>query len=162
MNVLANQKIRRLFHVLTLILVFFALFCIVFIKLTPKYASFSVLILSLCTGLGILTAVFHYFSEQDKLIENAIVQMREFLGKNQEARIECDQEGELYLLFHEINSLAAVLKAHAENEKAQKKYLKDTLSNISHQLKTPLAALNIYNGIMQEESKALPTIQEFL
>ena len=162
MNVLANQKIRRLFHVLTLILVLFALFCIVFIKLTPKYASFSVLILSLCTGLGILTAVFHYFSEQDKLIENAIVQMREFLGKNQEARIECDQEGELYLLFHEINSLAAVLKAHAENEKAQKKYLKDTLSNISHQLKTPLAALNIYNGIMQEESKALPTIQEFL
>ena len=161
MNVLANQKIRRLFHVLTLILVFFALFCIVFIKLTPKYASFSVLILSLCTGLGILTAVFHYFSEQDKLIENAIVQMREFLGKNQEARIECDQEGELYLLFHEINSLAAVLKAHAENEKAQKKYLKDTLSNISHQLKTPLAALNIYNGLLQDEDVDPSLVKEF-
>lgn len=162
MKVLANQKVRRLFYVLTLILVLFSLFCVVFIKLKPEAASFHVLILSLCMGLGILAAVFHYFSEQDKLIENAIAQIRNFLGKDQEARIECDQEGELYRLFHEINSLAAVLKAHAENEKTQKKFLKDTLSNISHQLKTPLAALNIYNGIMQEEAKALPAIQDFL
>ncbi len=87
MNVLANQKIRRLFHVLTLILVFFALFCIVFIKLTPKYASFSVLILSLCTGLGILTAVFHYFSEQDKPIKSAIVHMRQFPGKTKKREL---------------------------------------------------------------------------
>ncbi len=39
--------------------------------------------------------------------------------------------------------------------------MKDTISNISHQLKTPLAALNIYNGIMQEEAKDTPTIHEF-
>ena len=65
MKVLANQKVRRLFHVLTFILVLFALFCAVLIKLTPEYASFGVLISSLCMGLGILAAIFHYFSEQD-------------------------------------------------------------------------------------------------
>lgn len=43
----------------------------------------------------------------------------------------------------------------------KQKIFKDTISDISHQLKTPLAALNIYNGIMQEEAKSLPTIKEF-
>jgi len=38
--------------------------------------------------------------------------------------------------------------------------LKNTISDISHQLKTPLAAINIYNGIMQNEA-ASPEIQEF-
>lgn len=35
------------------------------------------------------------------------------------------------------------------------------ISDISHQLKTPIAALNIYNGIIQGEAKELPNIQEF-
>ena len=39
--------------------------------------------------------------------------------------------------------------------------MKNTISDISHQLKTPLAALNIYNGILQGEAENLPTIQEF-
>ena len=39
--------------------------------------------------------------------------------------------------------------------------MKNTISDISHQLKTPLAALNIYNGIMQDEAENLPEIREF-
>ena len=57
---------------------------------------------------------------------------------------------ELYRLLHSINSLAAVLNAHADNELREKEFLKNTISDISHQLKTPLAALNIYNGLLQD------------
>lgn len=35
------------------------------------------------------------------------------------------------------------------------------ISDISHQLKTPLAALNIYNGLLQGETEELPELQEF-
>ena len=44
-----------------------------------------------------------------------------------------------------------------------RKFLQNTISDISHQLKTPLAALNIYNGILQTEAEtnALTTVQEF-
>ena len=76
-------------------------------------------------------------------------------------RIQCDEEGELYRLFHEVNSLAAILNAHAENEERAKIFMKDTISDISHQLKTPLAALNIYNGILQGEAEKLPAVREF-
>ena len=71
------------------------------------------------------------------------------------------KEGELYRLFHEINSLAAILNAHAENEAKSREFMKDTIADISHQLKTPLAALNIYNGILQGEAENLPEIREF-
>ena len=39
--------------------------------------------------------------------------------------------------------------------------MKDTISDISHQLKTPLAALNIYNGLLQQEAEDVSEIQEF-
>lgn len=55
------------------------------------------------------------------------------------------------------------MNAKAENEEKSKKFLQNTISDISHQLKTPLAALNIYNGIMQTEAETndLETIREF-
>ena len=61
----------------------------------------------------------------------------------------------------EVNSLVSILNAHAVNETNSKKFLQNTISDISHQLKTPLAALNIYNGIIQDEGKNSPVIQEF-
>lgn len=96
-------------------------------------------------------------------MENAVVQIQAFVSGNSDARIACDEEGELYRLFHEINSLAAVLNAQAQQEGQSREFLKNTISDISHQLKTPLAALNIYNGIMQTEAESggLATIQEF-
>lgn len=39
--------------------------------------------------------------------------------------------------------------------------MKNTISDISHQLKTPLAALNIYNGILQGEAENPSAIKEF-
>ena len=84
-----------------------------------------------------------YFKEQHKIMENAKTQIVEYISGNKNVSIECNDEGELYRLFHEVNSLVTILNAHAENEKNAKKFLRNTISDISHQLKTPLAALNI-------------------
>ena len=53
------------------------------------------------------------------------------------------------------------MNTHAEKEICLKKFLKKTISDISHQLKTPLAALNIYNGIMQDNITDSDTVKEF-
>lgn len=132
-----------------------------FMSLKLENAAFYILICSLCMGIGILIACYRYFKEQNKIMENAVTQITEYISGNRTARIECDDEGELYRLFHEVNSLVSILNAHAENEGKAKQFLKNTISDISHQLKTPLAALNIYNGLLQGEAEELPTIKEF-
>ena len=46
-------------------------------------------------------------------------------------------------------------------KRAQRNFCEIPYRIFPHQLKTPLAALNIYNGIIQGEAKELPTIEEF-
>ncbi|KAI4448489.1 hypothetical protein C823_003009 [Eubacterium plexicaudatum ASF492] len=65
-------------------------------------------------------------------------------------------------MFHEVNSLAAILHAHVQKELRAKQFLKNTISDISHQLKTPLAALNIYNGILQDDATDAAERRQFL
>ena len=103
-----------------------------------------------------------YFQKQNACLEQAVAQINAFLSGDTAARIDCDREGELYRLFHSVNALAAVLNAHADNAQREKVFLQNTISDISHQLKTPLAALNIYNGLLQEEAAGQPNAQEFV
>lgn len=161
MKVLVNKKNKLLFCWLLLILSGFTLLSVALIGLEMKNAALGILICSLCMSILILTVIYRYFKEQNKITETAVSQIREYILGDKNARLACDEEGELYRLFHEVNVLVSILNAHAENEENAKKFMKDTISDISHQLKTPLAALNVYVGIIQEEAKDLPAINEF-
>ncbi len=163
MKILANRRVKSLFIQILLCMLVFFIFSVVLVILKPERQAFYTLI---CTcGMGITVTVFcyRYFMEENKIMEDAVAQIREYISGDRNARIECDDEGELYRLFHEVNSLATILNAQAENEGKSRKFLQNTISDISHQLKTPLAALNIYNGIIQTgaETDDLPTVREF-
>ncbi len=162
MKIFANSKIKTLFCVIVLCILIFTLLSVSFLVWVPDSAALYTLICSLCMGIVILIACYGYFREQNKIMENAVEQIIAYISGNRAARIECDEEGELYRLFHEVNSLAAILNAHAEKEEKSKQFLKNTISDISHQLKTPLAALNIYNGLLQDEAEEQPEIKEFV
>lgn len=78
----------------------------------------------LLAGGAVWAVCFVYFNRQNQIMEQAILQINAYLDGDRNARIECDNEGELYRLFHSINSLAAVLNAHADNELREKEFLK--------------------------------------
>lgn len=161
MRILANRKIKHLFICILLLVVGFSSISVAAVSLQWKFVALYVLVSAICMGVFIFAALYVYFRKQEQIMENAVTQIREYISGNHDARIDCDDEGELYRLFHEVNALVAILNAHAENEGKAKIFLKDTISNISHQLKTPLAALNIYNGLLQEETTNFPAIKEF-
>ncbi len=94
-------------------------------------------------------------------MEEAARQIAEYILDRREGGIECNEEGAMYRLFHEVNSLVAIADAHTDSERQAKEFLRDTISDISHQLKTPIAALNIYNGILQQEADNADTVREF-
>lgn len=161
MKIFVNRKIKWLFGGILLCALFFALTAALLTGFEVRNAAVYTTVCFLLMGAVILALLFGYFSMQHKIMENAISQITEYISGNRDVTIECNDEGELYRLFHEVNSLVAILNAHAENEKSAKKFLKNTIADISHQLKTPLAALNIYIGLIQDEAETLPAIQEF-
>ena len=160
MKIFVNRKIKRLFSGILLCVLFFTFISVLLMEFEVRNAAVYTIVCFLLMSAAILVICYGYFREQHKIMEHAILQITEYISGNKDVTIECNDEGELYRLFHEVNSLVAILNAHAENEKNAKKFLKNTISDISHQLKTPLAALNIYMGLIQDEAEELPTIQE--
>ncbi len=161
MKILTNRKIKRLFIRILLSLLLFILISAICALLRPAHAALYAPLLFAGAGLSIFILLYLHFREQDRIMEDAVTQIQNYLSGDKSARIACDEEGTLYRLFHEVNSLVSILNAHAEHEAQTKSFLKNTISDISHQLKTPLAALNIYNGILQEETAGTPEIREF-
>lgn len=161
MKIFANQKIKLLFGSILLCICFFMLVSALLIGFGVRNAAAFTMICFLLMSAAILVLLFGYFREQHQIMENAISQITEYISGNKDITIECNDEGELYRLFHEVNSLVAILNAHAESEKSAKKFLRNTISDISHQLKTPLAALNIYIGLIQDEAEEQGAVWEF-
>lgn len=161
MKIFANKEIKKLFLAISVIWVVSLLLTQGFLWLRYQQFSLFLLLVSVLAGTSILAVCCSYFRKQNQIMEQAVSQINAYLDGNLDARIECDYEGELYRLFHSVNSLAAVLNAHADNELREKEFLKNTISDIFHQLKTPLAALNIYNGLLQDEDIEVSSVKEF-
>lgn len=161
MRILVNRKIKRLFLCVLLAVTVFIAVSAFFLLLKTEYAIFCVTAAAVLLACSLFALMYRYFRDQSRIMNDAIDQIREYIDGNRNARIECDDEGDLYRLFHEVNTLVTIINAHAENEERAKTFMKDTISDISHQLKTPLAALNIYNGLLQEEVDGHPELREF-
>ena len=72
-------------------------------------------------------------------------------------------EGDLNVLNHSFNQMADRLKNSIEILQREKTFLKDTLSDISHQLKTPLSSLIMLNDLMlQDENMEEEVQRDFL
>ena len=161
MKIFTNKEIKKLFLAVSVIWAASLLLTQGFLWLCYQRFSLFLLLVFVLAGGAILAVGNAYFKKQNQVMEQAVSQLHAYLDGDHNARIECDEEGELYRLFHTVNSMAAVLNTHADNELREKEFLKNTISDISHQLKTPLAALNIYNGLLQDGDMELSAVKEF-
>ncbi len=161
MNILTNKDIKNLFIRLSCILGVFICLSQGITWLLYGIWTPVVLLLSFIAAMGIVGVCFLYFWKQNQVLEKAIGQIDQYLAGHRDVRIACDREGSLYKLFHAVNTLAAILNAQATNEQKVKEFLKGTISDISHQIKTPLASLNIYNGLLQDHIEDIAAMREF-
>lgn len=149
MKIFANRDIKQFFLVMGVILTIIFVLAEILMGIFYGRISWILLMLFVLTSVSVFAVCVWYVKKQNKIMETAVSQIEAYLDGDKNARIDCEKEGEMYRLFHSVNTLAAVLNAHAANEIQDKEFLKNTISDISHQLKTPLAALSIYNGLMQ-------------
>lgn len=109
----------------------------------------------------IYLSLFLYLRRQHKAFSNAENTIRQFLDGNTTSRIECSQAGDWYSLFHAINEMATILSAHAENQRQTKEFLQEIISDVSHQIKTPLSALKMYHEIIESHKDDASAVSSF-
>lgn len=65
-------------------------------------------------------------------------------------RIEDNLEGSFYRLTRNINRLVSIVQGSITTLNKEKLFLKDMISDISHQLKTPVSSLILYNELLSQ------------
>lgn len=120
-----------------------------------------------CTSISILLigfllgGTYFYFIRREQLYQEASKTVHKFAEGDFTNHMSRNQEGTLFHLYSAIDELAMSLKSKEETEHQTKEFLKDSISNISHQLKTPLAALHMYNEIIEGEPENTEMVKQF-
>lgn len=148
-------------HKLLLLLAMIILGVILFIRGAESMLIISCEAVILLLGAAMQVVFKLYFKAQKEKIDQATQALQNFMQGDLNSRLDSNEEGEMAKFFEEINHMVLSLHSHIEREKHQKEFLKETISDISHQLKTPLAAIRMYNEIMKREKDNEKTIDTF-
>ena len=136
-------------------------------SLLPHFSQFQYHFLRIALGGGICLVIIlvigvisflqirnNLYRQSGKIIDN-------YINNDYSCHLPQDSEGDLFHLFASVEQLATMLKAKSETEHKTKEFLKSTISDISHQLKTPLAALMMYQEIIEAEPDNTETVKKF-
>lgn len=119
----------------------------------------------LCTVLFFLfvlaIGIFIFFWKRKRLYQQADKILLNYINGDYSCHLPQNYEGAIYQVFSSIEQLATMLQSKNETERKAKEFLKDTISDISHQLKTPLAALTMYQEIIESEPENAETVKQF-
>lgn len=109
------------------------------------FKMFLILNISLILILSILLLFIFliYNNSKNKELQKITRYIEELNKRNYKLDIEDNSEDELSILKNEIYKTTVMLKESAENSLEDKVKLKDSLSDISHQLKTPITSITI-------------------
>lgn len=126
-----------------------------------KTAAKLIFVKGIVLSAVLLGVVLLFLSSRERLYRQAIKTVSDYQNGDFSAELPQLDQGTVYRLFSGINHMASVLRAKQEAEHSTKEFLKNTISDISHQLKTPLAALTMYHEIISAEPGNQDTVAAF-
>lgn len=131
-------------------------------KLNVRYNIYKVVIIGLC----LVTLIYLFVTshlESDKEIDKIIRLLEKINHKNYELNIDELSEDKLSILREEIYKTTIMLKEDADNSLKDKINIKNSLQDISHQLKTPLTSINIMlDNISDDPNMKVEVREEFI
>lgn len=110
---------------------------------------FVCVLLVICIG---ILFFLQLFSERKR--DKQLMELISYLSAVQDnlslPEIKKMKEGQLGILQSEIYKVVALLREAYSEEAKEKRYMADMLSDISHQIKTPIAAITIMTDLLEE------------
>ena len=111
----------------------------------------SLIILMLLLLIILVNIIYKY--KEKKEINKITKYIRDINDKNYELKIKENTEDELTNLRNELYKITLMLRQQAENSEKDKENLAISLSDISHQIKTPLTSITIMLDEIKENSE---------
>jgi len=106
-----------------------------------------------------LIAIFYYLKVID-YIKRLSEGIKKVVEGDFSLRFNFVGEGPFYILAHNFNHMAERLENTLKELKKEKGFLRDTLSNISHQLKTPITSMVLFNeALLNNPQKSAEEIE---
>lgn len=130
-----------------------------------KYQQFLVtnIMIVFISTIFLIFLFLKFNAKKDREINKITKCLEEINKRNYKIDIEEMSEDELSILKNELYKVTIKLKEDAENSKQAKKDLKDTLADISHQLKTPITSiLIILDNIIDNPDMDKNTREDFI
>ena len=113
-------------------------------------------------GAIIILGIYLYNLKNKRELDNLIKYLKELNRGNYNLQIDLNSEGTLSILKNEIYTTTIMLREKAEKELVDKQNLKDSLTNISHQLNTPLTSISLLVDNLCDEDVPASLQKEFL
>ncbi len=135
------------------------------LKNDSNFKIFAIMDIILITFLVIIISFLFlkYDKRKNKEIKKVTKYLEEINRKNYKLDIDENEESELSILKNEIYKTTILLKEQTQQLTNDKNSLKNSLSDISHQLKTPLTSIGIMlDNILDNPNMAQETKNDFI
>lgn len=111
-------------------------------------------------GLFILSVLYH--RRREKELSDMVLYLMKVQDRLELPELEKHKEGQLGILQSEIYKLVILLKEQSRRAVRQSVYLADMLSDISHQIKTPLTSITIMTELLENSDLPPEKREEFI
>lgn len=125
------------------------------------FMSTSAVILVLITSVLLIGCCFIFTSWRYRELEKLSGYLRQINNGNYALDVRDNQEGELSILKNDIYKVTVRLIEHSSLLKQDKIQLTDAISDISHQLKTPLTSMMMMSDLLSDDELPAAKRMEF-
>jgi signal transduction histidine kinase len=109
-----------------------------------------------------LSIAIFYIIKKIKLYDKVIRGTEEIVNGNLDYMIDEDGKGELVQLAHNINNMRASFKNSIESQMRSERLKSELITNVSHDLKTPLTSIINYVDLLKQDSLSKEEMQGYV
>jgi len=153
MGLIRNPEIKLMLYALLLITLIGTI-------LTLVLAPFA-FIISVCTCLLLINAFMSFTKRRYQSISDLSDYLKRVNSGDYSLELADHDEGELSILKSEIYKVTMALQEQNEKLKKEKNQLADSLSDISHQFKTPLTSMSVMVDLLVNSNLSTEKRREF-
>ncbi|MDD3392389.1 MAG: HAMP domain-containing sensor histidine kinase [Bacilli bacterium] len=127
-----------------------------------RFIIVSTISVNALTIVTLILVYYFYMKKNSKKIKQINEYMYQVLNGNYTLDIREYEEGEISILKNDIYKITTILKEQTEKSDDDKKHLESVLSDISHQLKTPLTSMYVINDLLSKDDIDAKVKKDFL